>query len=64
MGINHVHNYRSTDDPDAALVDALRSREVTAFDNLIKRHERRLLRVAEKITKNREDAEDAELPVS
>ncbi len=59
MEINHVHSYRSIDDPDTALVDALRSRELTAFDDLIKRHKRRLLRVAQKITKNREDAEDA-----
>jgi RNA polymerase sigma-70 factor, ECF subfamily len=54
-----VQSYRSRDDPDAALVDALRLRELTAFDNLVKRYERRLLNVAQKITKNREDAEDA-----
>lgn len=46
------------DDPDAALVSFLRSGEASAFDLLVRRHERRLLNVAQKITKNREDAED------
>lgn len=50
---------RFVDDPDAALVRALRAGEAVAFDVLVKRHERRLLHVAMTITKNREDAEDA-----
>jgi RNA polymerase sigma-70 factor, ECF subfamily len=58
--VNHVsgQTYKSPKDPDASLVNALRARSVTAFDNLLERHERRLQSVAEKITMNREDAED------
>jgi RNA polymerase sigma-70 factor, ECF subfamily len=52
-------HYGSVDDPDAALVSSLRARDAIAFDLLVKRHERRLLSVAMKVTKNREDAEDA-----
>src|SRR5215510_7252657 len=52
-------HYRFVDDPDAALVSSLRARDAMAFDLLVKRHERRLLSVAIRITKNREDAEDA-----
>jgi len=51
-------HYRFEDDPDAALVNSLRAKEAMAFDLLVKRHERRLLNVAMRITKNREDAED------
>ena len=55
---DRVDNYRPTEDPDAALVDALRARDAKAFDDLVKRHQRRLLNVALRITRNREDAED------
>src|SRR5215813_605532 len=51
--------YRFADDPDAALVSSFRAGNALAFDRLVKRHERRLLSVAIRITKNREDAEDA-----
>jgi RNA polymerase sigma-70 factor (ECF subfamily) len=53
-----MFNERPMEDPDAALVEALRSREATAFANLVMRYERRLLNMARAITKNREDAED------
>jgi len=56
--LGQVHNHRSTADPDAPLLDALRLRNATAFYELVKRYERRLLNVALRITKNREDAEE------
>ena len=49
---------RKATDPDAALVDSLRAQMPMAFDNLVRRHERRLLNVALRVTNNREDAED------
>src|SRR5258708_36534170 len=45
-------------DPDAPLVEALKARTAAAFDDLVKQFGRRLLNVAMRITKNREDAED------
>jgi RNA polymerase sigma-70 factor (ECF subfamily) len=45
-------------DPDAALVDALRAQDASAFEKLVRQHGGRLLHVAQAITKNREDAED------
>lgn len=45
-------------DSDTALVDAVRRGEISAFDKLFLRHERRVLAVVRKITRNREDAED------
>ncbi len=50
---------RFEDDADAALVSCLRAGDPKAFEVLVKRHQRRLLRVALKITNIREDAEDA-----
>jgi RNA polymerase sigma-70 factor (ECF subfamily) len=55
---HRVDHYLPTEDPDVALVRALRSRTATAFNDLVKRHERRLLSAALRITRNREDAED------
>jgi len=46
------------EDPDAVLVAATRRGDSHAFDTLVARHERRIFAVAERITKNREDAED------
>jgi RNA polymerase sigma-70 factor (ECF subfamily) len=53
-----IPTLRSLADPDAALVEALKARAATAFDDLVKRYGGRLLTVAMRITKNREDAED------
>jgi RNA polymerase sigma-70 factor, ECF subfamily len=53
-----IPNHQSFSDPDAALVEALKARTSAAFDELVKQYGRRLLNVAVKITKNREDAED------
>jgi RNA polymerase sigma-70 factor (ECF subfamily) len=45
-------------DSDAALVAATRRGETHAFEKLVFRHERRVFAVAQRITNNREDAED------
>ena len=44
---------------DTSLVAAARGGDAAAFEQLVARHERRLRRVAQRITRNREDAEDA-----
>jgi RNA polymerase sigma-70 factor (ECF subfamily) len=56
--LDRIPNSPSFVDPDAALVEALKAQTPAAFDDLLKRYERRLLTVAVRITKNREDAED------
>jgi RNA polymerase sigma-70 factor (ECF subfamily) len=43
---------------DLALVHASKSGDVTAFEELVKRYDRKLLRIAQHLTHNREDAED------
>jgi RNA polymerase sigma-70 factor (ECF subfamily) len=45
-------------DSDSALVSATRRGDVHAFEKLALRHKQRVLAVAHRITKNREDAED------
>jgi RNA polymerase sigma-70 factor, ECF subfamily len=49
--------YESCD--DLALVHATKSGDVGAFEELVKRYDRRMLRIAQNLTHNREDAEDA-----
>ena len=44
---------------ETSLVAAARGGDAAAFEELVRRHERRLRRVAHRITRNREDAEDA-----
>jgi RNA polymerase sigma-70 factor (ECF subfamily) len=44
---------------DLALVHATKTGDVNAFEKLVKRYDRRLLRIAQNLTHNREDAEDA-----
>jgi RNA polymerase sigma-70 factor, ECF subfamily len=58
MGFERNPNVSSCVDPDAALVEALKARTASAFDDLVKRHGQRLLKTAKRITKNVEDAED------
>jgi RNA polymerase sigma-70 factor (ECF subfamily) len=53
-----LHRGGTTEDPDAALVAATKRGDSDAFEKLVLRHERRVLSVAQRITKNREDAED------
>jgi RNA polymerase sigma-70 factor, ECF subfamily len=43
---------------DIVLVAAAKSGNVRAFEVLVKRHERRFLRLAQRVTRNREDAQD------
>src|ERR1700756_2986286 len=43
---------------ELALVDAARHGDVSAFEQLIKRYDRNVFRIAQHITQNREDAED------
>src|SRR5216684_5479955 len=44
---------------DLDLVHASKNGDVTAFEQLVKRYDRRLLRIAEHVTHNREDSQDA-----
>lgn len=44
---------------DMALVHACKSGDVTAFEHLVKRYDRKLLSIAQHVTHNREDAQDA-----
>ncbi len=44
---------------DLELVHACKKGDVAAFEQLVKRHHRRLLRISQTVTRNREDSEDA-----
>jgi RNA polymerase sigma-70 factor (ECF subfamily) len=44
---------------DLDLVHASKKGDVAAFEQLVKRYDRRLLRIAQTVTRNREDSEDA-----
>lgn len=46
-------------DDEGALVSLAKKGDLTAFDELVNRYERRIFRLAMNITQNREDAEDA-----
>jgi len=46
-------------DDEGALVQAAKSGDLTAFEELVNRYERRIFRLTMHITQNREDAEDA-----
>lgn len=46
-------------DNEAQLVAAAKSGDLTAFDQLVSRYERKIFRLTMNITQNREDAEDA-----
>jgi RNA polymerase sigma-70 factor, ECF subfamily len=48
-----------TPDGDLALVHASRGGDVAAFEQLVKRYDRKLLRIAQSVTHNPEDAEEA-----
>lgn len=45
-------------DGDLELVESARAGDVSAFSTLVNRYERRILRLAKRITQNEEDAED------
>jgi RNA polymerase sigma-70 factor (ECF subfamily) len=44
--------------PDVALVERVREGDVAAYDELVRKYERQVFRIAQHITQNREDAED------
>lgn len=44
---------------DLTLVQATRKGQVSAFDKLVRRYDRKLFRIAQSVTHNREEAEDA-----
>jgi RNA polymerase sigma-70 factor, ECF subfamily len=44
---------------DLDLVHASKGGDVAAFEHLVKRYDRRLLRISQTVTRNREDSEDA-----
>src|SRR6185437_5973294 len=44
--------------PDVALVERVRAGDVSAYDELVRKYERQVFRIAQRITQNREDAED------
>lgn len=46
-------------DQDLVLVQAAKDGSITAFEELVKRHERQMFRIAHNLLHNREDAEDA-----
>src|SRR6201997_3237533 len=48
---------REVDDLD--LVHATKNGDVAAFEQLVKRYDRKLLRIAQSVTHNREDSQDA-----
>jgi RNA polymerase sigma-70 factor (ECF subfamily) len=48
----------NSQEPDAALVDGARRRDPEAYEELMTRYGPRILRLAQKITRNREDAEE------
>src|ERR1700757_1349399 len=56
MNTNSVQ-FAASNDQD--LVHASKNGDVAAFEQLVKRYDRRLLRISQSVTRNREDAEDA-----
>jgi len=44
--------------PDVALVERVRGGDVSAYDDLVRKYDRQIFRIAQHITQNREDAED------
>jgi RNA polymerase sigma-70 factor (ECF subfamily) len=44
---------------DLELVDASKNGDIAAFEELVKRYDRKLLRIAQHVTHNREDSQDA-----
>jgi len=53
-----ARNDNRGDDPDLELVDRAREGDVNAFEELVRRHHRRLFRAVLGVTQNYEDAED------
>jgi len=50
---------RAVANDDLDLVHASKSGDVAAFEQLVKKYARKLLRIAQSVTHNREDSQDA-----
>jgi RNA polymerase sigma-70 factor (ECF subfamily) len=50
---------RNVASDDLDLVHASKRGDLAAFEQLVKRYDRRLLRISQTVTRNREDSEDA-----
>lgn len=57
--ITETHYAPTLPDEDLSLVQAAKDGGITAFEELVKKHERRMFRIAHSLLHNREDAEDA-----
>ena len=57
-GAESTRAARTPTDPDAMLVAAARNGKPVAFEELIGRYERRIFRLVQNLTQNREDAEE------
>jgi len=51
-------NVKDAATPELALVQAAKGGDVAAFEELVRRYDRNIFRIAQHITQNREDAED------
>jgi RNA polymerase sigma-70 factor (ECF subfamily) len=58
METAHISEIYTDKDPDGALVSATKGGDTLAFETLVSRYKRRALAMAQRITNNREDAED------
>lgn len=57
--ITQFNQAQTLPDPDLPLVQAAKEGSMAAFDELVKRHERQMFRIAFNLLHNREDAQDA-----
>ena len=55
----NAHTAQSATSSDLDFVHASKKGDVAAFEQLVKRYDRRLLRISQSVTRNREDSEDA-----
>jgi RNA polymerase sigma-70 factor, ECF subfamily len=55
----NANSTQSAASNDLDLVHASKNGDVAAFEQLVKRYDRRLLRISQTVTRNREDSEDA-----
>jgi RNA polymerase sigma-70 factor, ECF subfamily len=59
MTAHSVQLERWTENGDLELVHASKEGDVAAFEELVKRYDRKLFRIAQSVTHNREDSQDA-----
>jgi RNA polymerase sigma-70 factor (ECF subfamily) len=58
-GIRSTIRERTVATDDLDLVHASKNGDVAAFEQLVKRYDRKLLRIAQSVTRNMEDSQDA-----